>query len=160
MIKVHVWDSAWARYLPGSKGEGSPGHAAIAFGTTYVSFWPGEAAGLLKWKGHKLKTLDEDLANYKKYGQAHWEQEIPSGASGLSEELMLARWIDIQSKNPDYTKSFQCSAVVNELLIAGGSRKFLVNAWYRPATWVIAAVSPADVKDYVTALVKAMKGRK
>lgn len=159
MIKVHVWDSAWLSYLPGGK-EGSPGHAAISFSNYYVSFWPGTETGFLKWKGHKLKTLEQDLDNYKKHGQTHWEQEIPAKtktSDGLDEALMVARWIDIQSKNPDYTAKFQCSAVVNELLIAGESRKFLINAWYRPATWVIGAVSPADVKDYVKALIKAMK---
>lgn len=157
MIEVHVWDSAWLSYLPGGDG-GSPGHAAIRVGDTYVSFWPGEEVGALKWKGHKTSTFETDKKTYADLGQTHWSQIIPGSnpGPGLNESMMLASWREIQQANPDYTAKYQCSAVVNELLISGGSRKFLVNKFSNFSTWVLFAVSPSDVQDYVQDLVNAI----
>jgi hypothetical protein len=158
MIIVHVWESAWLSYLPVGQA-GSPGHAAIQVGSTYVSFWPGAETGTLKWSGYKTKTLAEDIAYYKKNKQKHWFRTIPDDGNGegLNEAAMIARWEEIKKSNPDYTKKFQCSHVVNELLIAGGCRKYApphIATW---TSWVIYAVSPSDVKDYTETLIRAIK---
>lgn len=181
MITVHVWSSAWDRYLlnihsrsspalwvssrvldrysPGWR-SGSPGHAAIEIGSVYVSFWPGEEHFILPltWSGYNTKSKVEDLSHYRASRQNHWFRTIPNnlGGPGLDEEKMLTRWNEIQLQNPDYTTKFQCSAVVNELLIAGGSKSFVENTFQNFESWFVYAVSPSDVKDYSEALIASI----
>ena len=160
MIEVHVWESAWLRYLPGG-GEGSPGHASISIDDVYVSFWPGDDQGKLQWGGYGLHTLQEDLAAYQGSGQGHWSAVIPpqeAGSPGLDKSQMLARWNEIVSSNPSYSATLQCSGVVNQLLLAGGSQRFAptrITSW---STWYLLAVSPADIKSYVQVLIPAIEG--
>ncbi|MEO2011950.1 MAG: hypothetical protein ABGX22_25000 [Pirellulaceae bacterium] len=107
--------------MPGGQ-EGSPGHASIWGGSIYVSFWPGKDVGTLKWKGFKTRTFGEDCAYYKKNKQKFWSKSLPNDTNGpgLNERKMQQRWKAIQSSGVNYTWDFQCSTVVNELLIAGG----------------------------------------
>ncbi len=159
MITVHVWSSAWDRYAPGGS-PGSPGHAAIEIGSIYVSFWPGQEHPFIPftWSGYNTKSKGEDLLHYRASGQNYWFRTIPNnlGGPGLDEEKMLNRWREIQAQYPNYSIGFQCSAVVNELLIAGGSRLFVENKFTDFASWVLFAVSPSDVKDYAEALIASI----
>jgi hypothetical protein len=153
------------RYLPG-RGQGSPGHASIQIGNTYVSFWPGTSSGVLEWQGHRTHTLDEDIQHYRQANQTHLQENVPNneGGPGLDEEAMRKRWKEIDLANPDYTRTFQCAAVVNELLIAGGSRNFVKNTFWEWTSWYIYAASPRNVKEYTITLVleiqKARQQRK
>lgn len=157
MIQVNVWDSAWSSYLPGGQ-EGSPGHASIWVGGVYVSFWPGKETGTLKWQGFNTRTYVEDVAYYKKNKQKLWTKEIPNDLDGpgLNEAKMQSRWKEIMQSGVNYSWDFQCSAVVNELLIAGGSQGFVppFSTW---TSWYIGAVSPSDVQDYTETLVRKIK---
>lgn len=146
MITVNVWEAKWF--------SGSPGHASIEVGGIYVSFWPGEEAGTLKWKGFQTKTFLEDCQQYSATGQRRWFRNLPNDQSGpgLNEAAMVAEWKQILTSKKNYTVEFQCSAVVNELLIAGGCRKFAKPRLVDTETWVLGAVSPDDVKDYTLLL--------
>lgn len=157
MIQVNVWDSAWTSYLPGGQ-EGSPGHASIMVGGVYVSFWPGKEAGTLKWNGFNTRTFSEDIAYYKKNNQSLWSQELPNDnvGKGLNESKMQQRWEQIKKSGVNYSWDFQCSAVVNELLIAGGCQKFVkpFSTW---SSWYVGAVSPSDIQDFTVTLAQKIK---
>lgn len=141
--------------MPGGQ-EGSPGHASIWVGSIYVSFWPGKEVGTLKWKGFKTRTFGEDCAYYKKNKQKFWSKSLPNDTNGpgLNERKMQQRWKAIQSSGVNYTWDFQCSTVVNELLIAGGCQTYVKSGW---TSWYIGAVSPSDVQDYTQTLAAAIK---
>ena len=112
--------------------------------------------GTLKWKGFKTRTFSEDCAYYKKHGQRLWSKTLPNDANGpgLNELKMQQRWKAIQSSGVNYTWDFQCSAVVNELLIAGGCKTYVNSGW---TSWYIGAVSPSDIQDYTGTLAAAIK---
>lgn len=154
-ILVHVWDSRW--------WKGSPGHAAIHIGNHYISFWPGESNGVLSWSGYKMKSYEEDLKTYRDAKQDHWCKYIPhddNGAHGLNKVAMLKRWESIKKQKPDYTSKTQCSGIVNQLLLAGGSQKYAPTKLTSWSSWYLYAVSPSDVRDYVEILVPAIRKKK
>ncbi len=151
-IILRVWEAKWLK--------GSPGHAAIHIGNQYVSFWPGSEQGTLAWSGYKTKQHSEDLTTYQTAGQSHSASIIPSndgGKKGLDKTAMLDKWAQIRAKKPDYTAKVQCSGVVNQLLLAGGSQEFAKTSLFSWSSWYIFAVSPDDVRDYCTTLVKKIK---
>jgi hypothetical protein len=158
MIQVNVWESAWGSYLPGGQA-GSPGHASILVGGIYVSFWPGREAGTLRWRGFNTKTYSEDCESYRSNNQERWSRAVPDDSTGpgLNETRMQQRWEEIKKSGLDYTWEFQCSAVVNELLIAGGSRDFVPSSLFVWTSWYVGAVSPSDVRDYTETLIEAIQ---
>lgn len=149
MIVVHIWEAAYLK-------NRSPGHASIQIGNEYVSFWPGAELSLLKWKGYRPEhSLSADLEHYKAHGQNYLGPlPVPNNqyGPGLDEARMLVRWREITTGNPNYSAKFQCAAVVNELLVAGGARGFVPNTLWYWTSWYIGLVSPDDVKDYTRTL--------
>jgi len=156
-ILVHVWESAWSRYLPGVEGQGSPGHASIQLDDfTYVSWWPGkDGVG----KGRTLKTLQEDLEHYAIAKQAHWLTNPPlrSGTNGLDQKAMQDKWTSIQLDEPNYTVLHHCSWVVHELLKTGGGDKWAkgLEGWY-DRTMFSGQWSPRNVKVYAEAIQRGL----
>jgi hypothetical protein len=161
-IVVHVWESAWVRYLPGTEGHGSPGHASIQIDPfNYVSWWPGnERVG----HGRTLRTLQEDLDHYQKANQQHWQTVPPlptlqENGRGLDQNKMLQRWHEIQTQIPNYTVVHHCSWVVHELLYAGGGDNLVkgIGGWWD--RWQVGGIwSPRDVKLYVKAIQNGLHG--
>lgn len=170
MIGVLVWKAAWSGYLKGSE-KGSPGHAAMwlraARRHEYISFWPGTPSGFLEWRQFKLhREYEQDKRHYGR--NADYGRIVPDnsgGKPGLDIDGMFDRWDRMVSRNPDYSRKFQCSRVVLALLVAGGANQYLHHPknslledaadWW--ASHVIYAWSPDDVKDYTEAVVRGIK---